>query len=277
MEQLLIALSLFPKASFRHWPNLAFYFFGWAVFRTTRLKLFRERMLKFKKLVAVGDVEGNCGLNFLHEILVREIYAFKDFVADESIKVIFDVGANAGFFTLWSIAHNPVAQATCFEPHPISATRLRKQIAANSADARITVVEAAAGSSSGRGTLNISPDSSMGFVSDSTHKVFENETKVEIEITTLDRFALSTGFFPDLLKIDVEGFEVEVLKGAGRCLASAKYVILEYHSEQLRTECLKLLRNAQFQVESRDSIFFAEKRAAKHPSEADHSRAAAAT
>jgi FkbM family methyltransferase len=185
------------------------------------------------------------------------------------------VGANAGFFTLWSIAQNPGLQASCFEPHPISAARLRKQIAANSADARITVVEAAAGSSSGRCSLNISSDSSMGIVSDSTHQLFENGTKVEVEITTLDSFALSKGFFPDLLKIDVEGFEVEVLKGAAKCLASAKYVILEYHSAQLRTECVNLLQNAGFQIESRGSILFAAKPAAKHRVEADHSKAAA--
>jgi FkbM family methyltransferase len=264
MEQLSVALGLFSKAPIRHWPNLALYFFGRAVFKATGLKLFRERELKLKDFIAVGDVEGNCGLNFLHEIVVRNIYGFKDFVRDPSVKVAFDVGANSGFFALWSLAQNPAVRVTCFEPHPNSAARLRKQISANSAGLRITLVEAAAGSSPGHCTLNISPTSSMGFVSTSTHKLFENGGHVEVEITTLDTFAASKQEWPDLLKIDVEGFEVEVLKGAARCLTAARYVILEFHSERLRVDCVNLLEEAGFRIESNRSILFAEKISSHH-------------
>jgi FkbM family methyltransferase len=259
MEQLSVALGLFSKAPARQWPNLAFYFFGRALFRATGLKLFRERELKLKEFVAVADVEGNCGLNFLHEIVVRDIYGFKKFLGDPSVKVVFDVGANSGFFTLWALSQNPALRVICFEPHPISAARLRKHIRANSAGGSITLIEAAAGSSSGRCTLNVSPTSSMGFVSTSTHKLFENGGHVEVEITTLDTFAASNQQWPDLLKIDVEGFEVEVLKGASRCLSAAKYVILEFHSEQLRKDCVKLLDGAGFRIECNGWILFAER------------------
>lgn len=259
MEQLSVALGLFRKASIWHWPNLAFYFIGWALFRTTGLKVFRERELKLKEFTAVGDVEGNCGLNFLHEILLRGIYGFRNFAGDPSVKVAFDVGANSGFFMLWCIAQNSQLRVICFEPHPISAARLRRHVSANAVESRVTLVEAAVGASAGHCTLNISPHSSMGFVSTSSHKLFENGGNVEVQMTTLDAFAATSQQFPDLLKIDVEGFEIEVLKGAPRCLAAAKYVMLEFHSEPLRVGCVQLLEEAGFNVEARGSILFAEK------------------
>jgi len=51
---------------------------------------------------------------------------------------------------------------------------------------------------------------------------------VKLPMTTLDRLVESTGFgAPDFIKLDVQGYEIEVLKGAARSLSTADFVLLE--------------------------------------------------
>jgi len=51
---------------------------------------------------------------------------------------------------------------------------------------------------------------------------------VETPVTTLDKLVLERGFgFPDFIKLDVQGFEIEVLKGAAEALKRADFVLLE--------------------------------------------------
>jgi FkbM family methyltransferase len=51
---------------------------------------------------------------------------------------------------------------------------------------------------------------------------------ISIPMITLDQLAVETGFgYPDLIKLDVQGYELEVLKGAPKCLAQADFVPLE--------------------------------------------------
>jgi methyltransferase FkbM-like protein len=60
---------------------------------------------------------------------------------------------------------------------------------------------------------------------------------------TLDAVAFGQGgFVPDLIKIDVDGGEIEVLRGAARILASRRpHLIVETHSPELEDECGRLL------------------------------------
>jgi len=73
---------------------------------------------------------------------------------------------------------------------------------------------------------------STGFIS------FENgdelSDKVEIQMTTLDDECERLGIYPDVLKIDIEGYEYEALRGATELLKSARPVIcLELHLDLL--------------------------------------------
>ncbi len=60
-----------------------------------------------------------------------------------------------------------------------------------------------------------------------------NRHAVEMPITTLDTLIRSTGMpCPDLIKLDVQGYELEVLKGAGETLERAAHVLLEVSIRQ---------------------------------------------
>lgn len=62
-----------------------------------------------------------------------------------------------------------------------------------------------------------------------------------LECSTLDALATELGE-PDFVKIDTEGHEVQVLKGAGELLTGRRPdLLVEFHTEQLRDECLLIL------------------------------------
>ena len=60
----------------------------------------------------------------------------------------------------------------------------------------------------------------------------------------------------DILKIDIEGYEAEALLGAARTLNKTKRVVMEYHSDELREKCLKLLAKSGFKSHEKGSLIF---------------------
>jgi FkbM family methyltransferase len=71
----------------------------------------------------------------------------------------------------------------------------------------------------------------------------------DIGCTTLDALAEQCGD-PDLVKIDTEGHEVQVLRGARRLLAGRKpRLIVEYHTAGLKAECIGILEAEGYDVE----------------------------
>lgn len=138
-----------------------------------------------------------------------------------------DVGANAGVYTV--LASKVIgAPSVAIEPVPVTHALLRQNIEANGigdlVDAR------AVGAGSGRGSLNFTADLwSMGHV-----VAVAGEDTVQVPVETLDM--ILEGRVPRVMKIDVEGFEGEVLAGAQQTLSSSgcSAVIIEvsYHVQR---------------------------------------------
>lgn len=141
----------------------------------------------------------------------------------------FDVGANIGTISL------PVAMtgAEClaFEPAPANAARLAENAELNRLG-NVTVVEAAMWSQSGTVALRV--DGTEGAGRSRVVDAGGDET-VEVPAATLDQFAGGGAAAPDLLKIDVEGAELEALRGAAATLAAGRVreVFVETHPLQL--------------------------------------------
>jgi FkbM family methyltransferase len=140
----------------------------------------------------------------------------------------FDVGANIGTITL------PVAmtgvECLAFEPAPANAARLAENAELNGLG-NVTVIEAAMWSE--RGTVALRVDGAEG---GGRSRVVDagdrgGEGVVEVPAATLDLWAGGGAAAPDLLKIDVEGGELEVLRGAGETLGAGRVreVFVETH------------------------------------------------
>jgi FkbM family methyltransferase len=139
--------------------------------------------------------------------------------------VAIDVGANVGIHTIPIAASAPLARVLAIEPLPGNAARLRENASANSVD-NIDVIEVAVGSQEAVVTLHVADDPAYA----STDGVLEGHREigqVAVRQTTLDAIWETAGH-PDvsLVKIDVEGGELEVLKGANSLLSAQHPLIL---------------------------------------------------
>ncbi len=244
-----LVFGFFAVTPLLHWPKLAWYLFAWLAWKILRIKLGQEQILVFRPFKVVVDVQGRGGLIFLHEILVRHIYDHSKMGQNTTIRTVFDAGANCGFFALYQATVHPEMRVFCFEPHPATFQRLQKNILVNHLEQRVFPIHAAVGASTGECSINISEESSMAFVSTSPLQLLEGPKNVKVPLMSLDAFAEKEGVWPDYLKVDVEGFEGEALRGAARCLEHARWVMLEFHSPALKEECRILLTKSGFEIE----------------------------
>jgi FkbM family methyltransferase len=133
-----------------------------------------------------------------------------------------DVGANMGSYTLLAAAVRR-ARAVCFEPTPATFTRLSRNLLLNDLGERVTAHPAGVGEKPGVLRFSLQEDCCNHVL-----RYGEKEEGVEIKVVTLDETL--AGACPSLLKIDVEGFELPVLRGAGAILQDPRLhsIILEF-------------------------------------------------
>ncbi|MDH3733902.1 MAG: FkbM family methyltransferase [Gemmatimonadota bacterium] len=157
---------------------------------------------------------------------------------------VLDVGAHTGFFTLLAAGEvGPRGRVIAFEPFPRNVDYLRRHVDLNRFE-NVDVVHAAVGEASGEVGFSSGPNSYTGRVT--------GEGELTVRATTLDehlRIVGSSGV--GVLKIDVEGAEVAVLRGAESLLRQSRPIVfVAAHSPDLRQACRELLESADYVVES---------------------------
>lgn len=149
--------------------------------------------------------------------------------------VVADVGAQIGYITL-AMATFDVGKITvhAFEPEPLNIQRLRDNIALNpGVDVRI--VEKAVSDANGAIRLYLSKDHNAGTHSTISGGTNVSEEFVEIPAVTLDHYVREQGISAlRLIKIDVEGGEYEVIKGASETLTTLRPIVLMELSDALQ-------------------------------------------
>lgn len=140
--------------------------------------------------------------------------------------VFYDVGSNVGFFSL--LAARQVGEGGrvyAFEPLPLNARCIGANAAANSFD-NIVVVEAAVGAAIGRHELLVT-EHPGGATLSGRDRPPGVTGMIEVPVTTIDEFVRSgAGRPPTLVKIDVEGSEIDVVRGMSETLSTSRPVVL---------------------------------------------------
>jgi FkbM family methyltransferase len=133
--------------------------------------------------------------------------------------VILDVGANYGFISMALTTNlGGSARVFAFEPHPEIANAVSKSVAANKFT-NITVENLAVGDYEGEIDIDL-----YGQTSNILQSANEGETpikSIKIRQVSLDQYITDKGIRPDFIKIDVDGYELNVLKGLAARLSNA--------------------------------------------------------
>jgi FkbM family methyltransferase len=135
--------------------------------------------------------------------------------------LVLDVGANLGLYSLLMAGLvGPTGRVVSFEPDPALFSLLKENCAANGAE-NVECVHLALGSQSGRMTLQRptlnSGDNHLG---NNTSTPFRRP--IEVGVASLD--SLMPGLRPDFIKVDVQGWELKVLRGMEGTLRASEGV-----------------------------------------------------
>jgi FkbM family methyltransferase len=220
---------------------------------------FRNKILKILKLEEINGII-NLGsikiiLRFKDVGIFREIFEWNIYrVPSKKRKLILDVGANVGFFSLRY--SNKTEKIIAIEPHPRNFEILNKNIKING----IRNIEA----------LNLAINDKVGnsilYGSGGSASIINNSSdeKYVVKTTTLDEICKNIEKI-DLLKIDVEGAEELVLKGGNTTLNKVHTLVVEVHHDWVKEESIiKVLSNVGFKIKKlpsyveRTSILFCE-------------------
>lgn len=158
--------------------------------------------------------------------------ALKEVINDNDIA--FDIGANIGITSMWMSKKSK--QVYAFEPEAKNLSRFKHNIHINGIE-NVRIIEKAVTFESVTVCLNLYE--SYGHHSLSTSHLSTPKGKVLVDAVSLSDFCRAENINKiDLIKIDVEGFEYEVLLGAEELLAtnSIKFIVFEHSPALLRKQ-----------------------------------------
>lgn len=167
---------------------------------------------------------------------------------------VWEVGGHIGFMAQhFARCVGPNGRLIVFEPGQNNLPYLRAHM---SKLTNVEIVEKAVGATPGRAQFfedNISGQNNsllseyhLAAATARTHGIELHKVVRDVEVITLDHYLDQTGRGPDVIKIDIEGAELDALLGGARSIGHARCLMVEI-TEQ-RDTVLQLLRDAGFSL-----------------------------
>lgn len=175
----------------------------------------------------------------------------------QSNDIVYDIGANVGTYTCFVASKLKSGQTIAFEPEPQNTEALRENLKLN--DLNVEVIEIALSDTDG------TVDFALGGTEagEGEHAIATSDYKDTIEVETdrgdsvIDHCNLP---HPTVLKIDVEGSELSVLRGLSDTLREhVRVIYVEVHPEKIldfggsESEIRDFLEETGFEVRTIDS------------------------
>lgn len=135
-----------------------------------------------------------------------------------------DIGANMGFYSLALANENPHLLVTSFEPQPAVYQRMLQNIELNNLHEQIELINMGLGQQADELIMYIPRFTGSGGASfRNLHKDEGEATQIKVPVATLDSVKIGVA---DLIKIDVEGCELNVVSGARSLIAQSRPTIM---------------------------------------------------
>ena len=196
----------------------------------------------------------------------KEVYEFIDkYLREEDI--FFDVGANVGVFSIYASMFKN-AKSIAFEPEYSNLYLLKKNVILNQLSDKVEIYPFALSDNNDLNYLHLSSlENAAALHSISREDLnYTNEKarvlmKIGTYTMTLDKFVDLKKIMPNMLKIDTDGKELEILKGAKNTLKYLNYIALEEPIDSKnKKDCLDILFKNNFielkELKNNRNIFF---------------------
>ncbi|MBC7921462.1 MAG: FkbM family methyltransferase [Ferruginibacter sp.] len=166
-------------------------------------------------------------------------------------QTVLDLGANVGYYSvLASRLVGTKGRVVSFEPSVRNLSLLYRHLRANQAE-NVMVIPAACSDTHQLALFASGDTYATGHLVEGQENAASRIQVTAVPCLTVDEVVERLDLSPDVMKIDVEGAELDVLKGAAKTLADCQPAIfLSVHSDQLRESCSKLLEELGYVVET---------------------------
>jgi FkbM family methyltransferase len=227
-----------------------------------RFIIFQNRDRGGEIIVKINDLY-NMRLNLQDLGICQELSIYKKrefFSTDYFMKIIkedmfiIDIGANIGYYALLESILSPKGTIYAIEPVPQNFNLLKKNVELNNRH-NVLLYNYAIGDINGNSTMYIYDKCNW---SSFTKNPYGNiVSTINVPLITLDEFIKSSmNKSPNFIRMDVEGFEYNILKGAFNTLNSVSPLIIciEFHPHLMSKEnimaCVDILKTSGFKIKS---------------------------
>lgn len=207
------------------------------------LRYKQQRLRSDTYRVTVGDARADFYVltkrEYFEFVRLRERPILEEILSElRPDDVFYDLGANLGLYSCL-VADIVEPTVVAFEPHPRNADRLAQNVSLN--ESEISVQRIALDASSGSARIQLSPGFDPDDLGSAGHTLlagYYDEESESIPVTKVsgDEFVATEELPPPtVLKIDVEGTEMDALKGFASTLArpECRLVYCEIHEDRL--------------------------------------------
>jgi FkbM family methyltransferase len=202
--------------------------------------ILQGRLRAKKWIIGSGNIEMALGSYEYEERIL-----FEKMISRSS--VVYDIGAHVGYYTLLaSELIGETGKVFAFEPSPRNLKYLKTHIEINHCS-NVIIIEAAVSNKSGTSFFSEGSDATTSHLSE--------EGNLKINVVSIDDLLIDNKILaPDYIKIDAEGAELLVLKGAETYLSNYDpKIFLETHSHKVpnvHTDCCNFLKSCGYTLKA---------------------------
>jgi FkbM family methyltransferase len=146
----------------------------------------------------------------------------------------FDIGANVGVYVLqFANWLRPAGRVVAFEPNPGSRKVLEYHVQMNGISDRVSIVASAVGKNSGTATLFAAGSDGMSRLSAPNSAIAGQVHPLDVPVVSIDDYIRQSSITPDILMVDIEGFEIAAIAGARQLIKEKRdlLIVVEMHPD----------------------------------------------